>query len=95
MRPRKVKRGNTVYEMRAKKNGSQTPAPGQAVSLANEAPSTPSTDRLGIPLASETASQETLPATRPSRPNPLHTEMACIAPARFAHTHTPTQPGCN
>jgi hypothetical protein len=93
MRQRKVKRGDTVYEMRAKKNGSQTPASGQAVSLANEAPSRPSTDRLGIPLASETASQETLPATRPSPPLP--TEMACIAPASFAHTHTPTQPGCN
>jgi hypothetical protein len=38
MRPRKVKRGNTVYEMRAKKNGSQTPAPGQAVSLAKFGP---------------------------------------------------------
>jgi hypothetical protein len=73
MRPRKVKRGDKVHEMRARKNGSQTPAPGQAVSLPNEAPSTPPTDRLGIPLASETASQETVPATRPSpctRPSP-------------------------
>jgi hypothetical protein len=68
MRPRKVKRGDKEYEMRARKNGSQTPAPGQAVSLPNEAPNTPPTDRLGIPLASETASQETAPATRPSPP---------------------------
>src|SRR5205814_1726685 len=55
MRPRKVKRGDKVYETRARKNGGQTPAPGQAVSLPNEAPSRPPIDRLGIPLASETA----------------------------------------
>ena len=55
MRPRKVNRGDKVYEMRARKNGSQTPAPGQAVSLPNEAPSTPPTDRLGIPLPAGTA----------------------------------------
>jgi hypothetical protein len=36
MRPRKVKRGDKVYAMHARKNGSQTPAPRQAVSLANE-----------------------------------------------------------
>src|SRR5882724_10397634 len=41
MRQRKVKRGDKVYEMRARKNDGQTPAPGQAVSLPNEAPSTP------------------------------------------------------
>src|SRR6266853_6597115 len=39
MRPRKVKRGDKVYEMRARNNGSQTPAPGQAVRLPNVAPS--------------------------------------------------------
>jgi len=55
MRPRKMKRGDTVYEMRARKNGSQTPAPGQAVSLPNEAPSKPPTDCLGIPLPAATA----------------------------------------
>jgi len=55
MRPRKVKRGDKVYEMRARKNGGQTPAPGQAVSLPIEAPSTPPIDRLGIRLPSETA----------------------------------------
>ena len=55
MRPRKVKRGDKVYEMRAWKNGSQTPAPGQAVRLPNEAPSTPPTDRLSIPLPAGTA----------------------------------------
>jgi hypothetical protein len=40
MRPRKVKRGDKVYEMRVRKNGSQTPAPGQALSLPNQVPST-------------------------------------------------------
>jgi hypothetical protein len=55
MRPRKVKRGDQAYEMRARKNGSQTPAPGQAVNLPNEVPSTPPTDRLGIPLPAGTA----------------------------------------
>jgi hypothetical protein len=33
MRPRKAYRGATPYEMRARKNSSQTPAPGQALSL--------------------------------------------------------------
>ena len=55
MRPRKAKRGDQVYEMHVRKNGSQTPLPGQAVRLPNEAPSTPPTDRLGIPLPAETA----------------------------------------
>jgi len=55
MRPRKAKRGDTVYEMRARKHGSQTPAPDQEVSLPNEAASTPTIDRLGIPLPAGTA----------------------------------------
>ena len=55
MRPRKVNRSDKVYEMRVRKNGSQTPAPGQAVRPPNEAPSTPPTDRLGIPLPAGTA----------------------------------------
>ena len=55
MRPRKVKRGDTVYEMHAKKNCSQTSAPGEATSLPNKPPSVPSTDRLGMPLPVGTA----------------------------------------
>jgi len=48
--PRKAKRGDQVYEMHVRKNRSQTPAPGQAVRLPNEAPRPPATDRLGILL---------------------------------------------
>jgi len=55
MRPREVRRGATVYEMRAESKSSQLAAPDRAVSTPAEAPSTPATDRLGILLASETA----------------------------------------
>jgi hypothetical protein len=55
MRPRKVRRGATVYAMRTESNSSQPAAPDRVVSTPVEAPSTPATDRLGILLASETA----------------------------------------
>ena len=61
MRPPKAKRGDQAYETLARKNGSQTPAPGQAVGLPNEAPGTPATDRLGILLPSETAATPRTP----------------------------------
>jgi hypothetical protein len=75
MRPRKVKRGDQVYEMRARKNGSQAPAPGQAGRLPNEAPSTPPTDRLGIPLPAGTASvRQMFPCKAPASGRGIHRE---------------------
>lgn len=55
MRPRRVRRGATVYEMRAESNSSQLTASDRAVSTPAEAPSTPATDRVPILLASATA----------------------------------------
>jgi hypothetical protein len=56
IKPRLVKRGDTVYEMRVRKQTGQeaTPDhPGQTPETA--LPAAPATDRLGIPLRSETA----------------------------------------
>ena len=50
-----VRFGTTVHAMRAASNSSQLAAPDRVVSTPAEAPSTPATDRLGILLASETA----------------------------------------
>ena len=46
MRPRKVKRGDKVYEMRVKENSSQTQAPDQAASTPAEPPIAPATDHV-------------------------------------------------
>jgi len=55
MRSRKVRRGATVYAMRAESNSSRPAATDRVVRTLDAAPSTPATDRLGILLASETA----------------------------------------
>src|SRR5207302_2913230 len=56
MRPRKVRRGDKVYEMRAKKRSSQTTPPEDVVDTPRAASAAaPATDRVGIPLLSDTA----------------------------------------
>src|SRR5205807_1706183 len=53
---RKVRRGDKVYEMRAKKRRSQTTPPEDVVDTPRAASAAaPATDRVGIPLLSDTA----------------------------------------
>ena len=56
MRPRKVKRGDAVYEMRAKKRSGQKTAPGHPAKPPEAAaPTALASDRVGIPLSSDAA----------------------------------------
>jgi hypothetical protein len=56
MRPRKVKRGGTVYEMRAKKKSGPQSAPQQCAKTPDgAAPTTPASDLVGLPLPLDSA----------------------------------------